>query len=80
MRLRLGKAGGGDHDFSAPAFLRPASIQPGSLTPSKSGIEVGSHQTVEIALVPQTPGTYRLECTHFLHDLLSMNGTIEVVP
>jgi plastocyanin len=30
--------------------------------------------------VPRTPGTYRVECTHFLHSVFGMHGTIEVMP
>jgi plastocyanin len=80
VRLRLVNDSGGDHDFSAPAFFAVSILQPGSSAPPDGGIEVAAHQTVEIALVPKTPGTYPLECTHFLHDLFGMNGTIEVVP
>jgi uncharacterized cupredoxin-like copper-binding protein len=35
---------------------------------------------VELLLTPVVPGTYRLACTHFLHSLFGMTGTIEVVP
>ncbi|MGD0107694.1 MAG: hypothetical protein ABSC06_27195 [Rhodopila sp.] len=80
VRLRLVNDSGGDHDFSALAFFAASSLQPGSSAPPDGGIEVAAHQTVEIALVPKTPGTYPLERTHFLHDLFRMNGSIEVVP
>jgi hypothetical protein len=30
--------------------------------------------------VPRLPGTYHLECTHFLHSFFGMHGTIEVTP
>jgi hypothetical protein len=80
MRLRLVNDSGGGHDFSAAAFFAAGSVQPGSLAPTDGGIEVRSHQTVEIALVPEMPVTYPIESTHFLHSLFGMNGTIEVVP
>ena len=48
--------------------------------PLNGDIAVGSHQTVEIALIPRTPGTYRVECTHFLHSFFGMHGTVEVMP
>ena len=78
VRLRLVNDSGGGHDFSAPAFFAASSIQPGSLPPTDGGFEVGSHQTVEITLIPRIAGTYPLECTHFLHSLFGMNGTIQV--
>jgi hypothetical protein len=43
-------------------------------------VEVGSHQTVEVAMVPRSPGKYPLTCTHFLHGLFGMEGTVEVTP
>jgi len=79
VRLRLVNDSGGGHDFSAPAFFAASSSLPGSLPPTDGGIEVGSHQTVEIALVPRMAGTYPLECSHFLHSLFGMSGTIEVL-
>jgi plastocyanin len=33
---------------------------------------------VEIGLITRTPGTYRVKCTHFLHILFGMRGTVEV--
>jgi plastocyanin len=80
VRLRLVNDGSGGHDFSAPAFFAASSFPPGSLVPSNGGVAVQSHQTVEIAVVPRTPGTYRVECTHFLHSVFGMHGTIEVMP
>jgi plastocyanin len=80
VRMRLVNDSNGGHDFSTPAFFAASSVLPGSPAPSDGGIEVGSHQTVEIALVPHTPGTYALECTHFLHSMFGMTGTIEVMP
>jgi plastocyanin len=80
IRLHLVNESSGGHDFSAPAFFASSSILAGSPVPSNGELAVGSHQTVEIAVVPHTPGTYRLECTHFLHSLFGMHGTVEVTP
>jgi plastocyanin len=80
VRLRLVNETGGGHDFSSPAFFAASSILPGGSSPANGEMAVGSHQTVEIALVPRAPGTYRLECTHFLHSLFGMHGLVEVMP
>ncbi len=80
VRLRFVNDSDGGHDFSAPAFMAAGSFPPGSTAPSDGVVEVGSHQTVEIALTPHVPGTYPFECTHFLHSTFGMQGTIEVVP
>jgi uncharacterized cupredoxin-like copper-binding protein len=78
IRLRLVNESNGGHDFSAPAFFAAGSFPPGVSGPPDGDVAVASHQTVEIAVVPRTPGTYRLECTHFLHSIFGMHGTIEV--
>jgi uncharacterized cupredoxin-like copper-binding protein len=80
MRLRLVNESDGGHNFSAPTFFAASSYLPGSPAPSNGAVEVGPHQTVEIALVPGAPAAYPLECTHFLHSTFGMHGTIEVMP
>jgi hypothetical protein len=70
----------GGHDFSAPEFFAVSSILPGSSAPPNGDLVVGSHQTVEISVVPRTLGTYPLKCTHFLHSFFGMHGTVEVIP
>jgi plastocyanin len=80
VQLRLVNESGGGHDFSAPAFFVASTFPSGASAPPDGDVVVGSHQTVEMTVVPRTPGTYRLECTHFLHSFFGMHGTIEVVP
>ncbi len=79
IRLRLVSQSDGGHDFSAPAFFAKSSFPTGSTAPTGGAIEVGSQQTVEIALTPLVPGSYAVECTHFLHSLFGMTATIDVV-
>jgi uncharacterized cupredoxin-like copper-binding protein len=79
VRLRLINESGGGHDFSAPAFFATSSFPPGSSAPPNGEVAVRPHQTVELTLVPGTPGRYNLRCTHFLHSLFGMHGTIEVI-
>jgi plastocyanin len=80
VRLRLINDSNGGHDFSAPAFFAASSFPPGTAAPPNGEVAVGSHKTVDITIVPRVPGAYRLECTHFLHSLFGMHGTIEVIP
>ncbi|HEY4042757.1 MAG TPA: cupredoxin domain-containing protein [Rhodopila sp.] len=80
LRLRLENASNGGHDFSAPAFFAASLLPPGSPALSGGAVAVSAHQTLELDVMPRTPGTYRLECTHFLHSLFGMHGTIEVTP
>jgi plastocyanin len=80
VQLRLVNESNGGHDFSTPTFFAISSFPPNSTAPPNGVVEVAPHQTVEIALVPRVPGTYSLECTHFLHSTFGMRGTIEVTP
>jgi plastocyanin len=80
VRLRLVNESGGGHDFNAPEFFAASTFPPGFSAPPSGEVAVASHQTVEIAAVPRTPGSYRIVCTHFLHSLFGMHGTIDVTP
>ena len=80
VRLRLVNMSDGGHNFSAPSFSAASRLPPSSSSPPNGTVEVPAHQTVEIGLVPQVPGTYSLECTHFLHSAFGMHGTIDVIP
>ena len=80
VRLRLVNESGGGHDFSAPAFFAASNFPPGFSAPPGGEVAVGSHQTVEIAVVPRIPGSYRFECTHFLHSFFGMHGVVDVTP
>ncbi len=80
VRLRLVNDSSGAHDFSAPAFFAASSFPPGTPAPKDGDVDVAGHDTVEINLIPRTAGTYRLKCTHFLHGLFGMHGSIEVSP
>jgi plastocyanin len=79
VHLRLVNASGGGHDFSAPAFFAASSYFAGSAAPPEGTIDVAGKTTAEISLVPRRPGTYQVECTHFLHSLFGMTATIDVV-
>nr|WP_294509582.1 cupredoxin domain-containing protein [uncultured Rhodopila sp.] len=80
VRLRLVNESSGAHDFSAPAFFAASSFPPGTSAPKDGDVDVAGHDTVELNLIPRTAGTYRLRCTHFLHGLFGMHGSIEVSP
>jgi plastocyanin len=80
VHLHLVNKSNGGHDFSAPTFFAASTFPAGTAVPPHGEVAVGSRETVDITVVPRTPGAYRLECTHFLHSLFGMHGTIEVVP
>jgi plastocyanin len=79
IHLILVNKGTGRHDFSAPEFFSAVTVRPGSSAPVDGTIDVAKNETKEVDLLPVTTGSYKLECTHFLHSLFGMHGMIEVV-
>jgi uncharacterized cupredoxin-like copper-binding protein len=74
-RLHLVNASGKGHDFSAPEFFNAAMIAPGNKSKIDDGsIDVDGGQSVDVELIPQTPGTYDVQCTHFMHAMLGMTA------
>jgi len=77
VRLHLVNDSGGGHSFSAPAFFAAGSY-PSGAPPRDGKVELAGHASADITLVPRTDGTYKVECSHFLHSLFGMTGTIVV--
>ena len=78
VRLHLVNTSGGGHDFSAPKFFAASRFAQGSVLPKDGAIEVPPHGAVDTSLTPLAPGQYDLACTHPLHELFGMSGTIDV--
>ena len=77
--LRLTNSGGHSHDLKAKAFFQTVSLAPDSAAKVQDGdVEVGGGQTVDVALTPNTAGSYEMHCTHPMHSVLGMKGQIIV--
>ena len=71
--------GSKDHDFSAPAFFAASQIAPEDRTKVEKGlIALQGGQSVDITLTPGSPGTFPVDCTHFMHSMMGMHGSIIV--
>jgi plastocyanin len=77
VQLHLVNESGGGHSFSAPAFFAAASY-PSGVAPRDGKVEIPADGSADITVIPRAAGTYRVECTHFLHSLFGMTGTIVV--
>lgn len=77
VRLHLVNVSTGGHSFSAPAFFA-ASAFPSGTPPPDGKVEIAGGGSVDITLVPRAAGTYQVECTHFLHSMFGMTGSIIV--
>lgn len=78
--LRLSNVSGSGHDFTAQEFFAAAEVVPGDRKWIQEGaVEVPSGQVREIHLsAPPAAATYKLKCSHSLHKVFGMSGTIVV--
>ena len=77
--LHLTNTGGKSHDLSAKAFFQTVAFGPGSAAKVKGGdVDLDEGESADVALTPQTPGTYEMHCTHPFHSMLGMKGQIVV--
>jgi plastocyanin len=79
VRLHLVNDSSGSHNFSA-AELFAASTFPAGSGPPQGTIEIAGNSNTDLDLTPHSPGTYQFDCTHFLHHMFGMHGTIVVLP
>jgi plastocyanin len=77
VRLQLINDSTGSHNFSAPEFFATSTFPSGS-APPRGVVDVAARSSAEIVVVPGIPGTYKVECTHFLHSFFGMTGRIVV--
>ena len=78
VALVLANLASGGHDFSAPEFFAAARIDPAdSALVTEGEIDVPAKSTRTVHLVP-SGGTYKLTCTHTMHAMFGMKGTITV--
>jgi plastocyanin len=72
-------SGSKDHNFSAPEFFAAAQVAPDDQAKVKKGlVALESGQSVDISVTPGQPGTFAVECTHFMHKMMGMHGSIIV--
>ena len=76
--LHLVNMGSGGHSFSAPQFFATSRVAPASQPLLHEGmIDVPKHSAVDVTVTPAA-GQYSLKCTHTLHAMFGMTGTIVV--
>jgi uncharacterized cupredoxin-like copper-binding protein len=68
-----------DHSFSAPAFFAASAVAADDQAKIKNGtVEVAGGQTIDITVTPGAAQSYAFTCTHMMHSMLGMHGTIAV--
>ena len=78
-QLHFINSGSKDHNFSAPEFFATVQVAPDDQAKVAKGlVALESGQSVDITLTPGRPGTFAVECTHFMHKMMGMHGNIVV--
>jgi plastocyanin len=77
--LHFINSGSKDHNFSAPEFFAAAAIAPEDQAKVVKGlVGLESGQSIDVTVTPSRAGTYAVECTHFMHEMMGMHGHITV--
>ena len=78
-RLHLVNTSSGGHDFVAREFFAGSVIAPEDRAKiSNGGVDVGGGESVDVRLIPNRAGSFKVHCSHFLHSSFGMTGTITV--
>ena len=76
--LHFTNAGSKDHDFTAPEFFAAAQVAPDDQAKIRRGkVAVDKGHEVDVTVTPAA-GNYKASCTHFMHSMMGMHGTIAV--
>jgi len=74
----VNRASGG-HDFVAKDFFANATIASEDRAKVKNGeVELAGGESADIHLVPNSPGSYKSHCSHFMHSSFGMTGKVIV--
>jgi plastocyanin len=77
--LHFTNSGSKNHNFTAAEFFAASQIAADDQAKIKKGsVAVDSGQTVDIAVTAGPAGNYAFTCTHFMHNMMGMHGTITV--
>jgi uncharacterized cupredoxin-like copper-binding protein len=78
-RLHLVNTSSGGHDFVAKEFFAGSLIAPEDRARiTNGGVAVGGGEAVDVRLIPNRTGSFKVHCSHFLHSSFGMTGTITV--
>lgn len=78
-RIHFMNTSSGGHDFVAKEFFAASTVAPEDRAKVENGsVGVDGREAVDVTLVANKPGTYKMHCSHFLHSSFGMTGLITV--
>jgi plastocyanin len=78
-RIHFSNISSGGHDYVAKEFFDEATIDPEDKAKlSRGGIDLDRGQSIDIRLIANRAGSYKSRCTHFMHSMMGMSGTVVV--
>ena len=77
--LHFINSGSKDHNFSAPEFFAAVQVAAEDQAKVEKGrVALEGGQSLDITVTPDHAGTFPVECTHFMHKMMGMRGSIVV--
>lgn len=78
-RIHFSNTSKGGHDFVAKEFFAASTIAPEDQGKIRGGeINLGGKDAIDVRIIVNQPGSYKVHCSHFMHSAFGMTGTIIV--
>ena len=78
-RIHFVNASSGGHDFVAKEFFAASMVAPEDRAKiTNGGVDVDGNGSVDVRLIPNRTGSFKVHCSHFMHSTFGMTGTITV--
>jgi plastocyanin len=78
-RIHFVNTSSGGHDFVAKDFFAGSMIAPEDRAKiTNGGVDVDAGESVDVRLIPNRTGSFKVHCSHFMHSSFGMTGTITV--
>lgn len=78
-RIHFVNTSSGGHDFVAKEFFAGSIVAPEDRAKiTNGGVDVDGHGSVDVRLIPNRTGSFKVHCSHFMHSSFGMTGTITV--